>query len=103
MHIGYNLIRIRVVPRKKAEPEELVAIPFWYVPEKMPQTASVPGRAETLPATSNGQDARTQKYLRRVLQGNAARAEVGGGTDGCMTEITTKKGTTPGIVPFLLH
>lgn len=78
LRIGYNLLRITIVPPKPQESEELVSIPFWYVPEKLAQPVSAPNAPATAaPADQSG--AQSRKFLRRVLQGNAARGEAGGG------------------------
>ncbi|OIN55489.1 hypothetical protein, partial [Arsenicibacter rosenii] len=45
LRIGYNLLRISIKAPKQPEPEELVSIPFWYVPEKLSQPVSAQNTA----------------------------------------------------------
>lgn len=77
LRIGYNLLRISINRPKQQEPEELVSIPFWYVPEKLSQPVSAQGRADSPPAATNETNAQSRKFLRRVLQGNGVHSESG--------------------------
>ncbi|WP_338868206.1 hypothetical protein WBJ53_16910 [Spirosoma sp. SC4-14] len=77
LRIGYNLLRIGINRPKHQEPEELVSIPFWYVPEKLSQPTSVLGRADSPPAATSETNAQSRKFLRKMLHGNASRGEGG--------------------------
>lgn len=78
---GRNTLRVNIVRPKQKEPETLATIPFWYVPEKLGQTANA---QPELPAQTSATDEarlRSQNYARRILQGNAPRAASGTDAD----------------------